>query len=631
MRFTRCSRVLPILCVLSCASCGSIIPSTIPKGAAPQESKRMDAEKSFQETEASSREIESRDESYHRDESVASSESTSACAEEAASAEEDDGLTLREEGDGALSRGAPEMTNQELLDSALEYCQASNDFWERGDLENALDALDKAYSLILKIKTDNDAEVLQQKEDLRFTISKRIIETYASRFTAANGSHKAIPLVMNRHVERALDIYKGRERAFFLESYRRSGRYRPSIVKALHEAGLPEELSWLPLIESGFKVRAMSRARALGLWQFIASTGYKFGLKRDHWIDERMDPEKSTQAAIGYLKELHQIFGDWTTVLAAYNCGERRVLNRIKSQRINYLDNFWDLYEMLPRETAFYVPRFLAVLHILSDPEAHGFILPPVDPAIETEAVTINKQVHLKTIAKRLDIDYGLLKDINAELRHDCTPKDPHALKVPAGKGGMLLAKLDDIPVWQPPVPAYVVHRVRPGESLSVIAARYKTSVRSIMAMNSLRRSHYLRVGWKLRIPTSKLRASQLNRLERPPVQTASLKDDLVTYVVEEGDSLWIVAERFGTTIRVIQSLNHLSSSELRVGQVLKVPRASSTSDSTETDVYRVRKGDSPYLIARRHRMNLAEFLELNHLTPRSTIFPGQTLLVKAD
>jgi membrane-bound lytic murein transglycosylase D len=631
MRFTRFSRVLLILCVLSCASCRSMNPSTIYEGGVPQEAKTFDVKTSLQENEASPQEIENTDRTYHQDENLVPSEPASACTQGAVPVEENSGLAVCEERNGALPSGAHEMTNQELLDSALEYCQASNDFWERGDLDNALDALDKAYSLILKVNAENDAEVLQQKEDLRFTISKRIIETYASRFTAANGSHKAIPLVMNRHVERALAIYKGRERNFFIESYQRSGRYRPSVVKALHEAGLPEELSWLPLIESGFKVRAMSRARALGLWQFIASTGYKFGLKRDHWIDERMDPDKSTQAAIAYLKELHQIFGDWTTVLAAYNCGERRVLNRIKSQRINYLDNFWDLYETLPRETAFYVPRFLAVLHILNDPEAHGFALPPMDPAIETEAVTINKQVHLKTIAKRLDIDYALLKDINAELRHDCTPKDPHALKVPAGKGEMLLTKLDDIPVWQPPVPAYVVHRVRPGESLSVIAARYKTSVRSIMAMNGLRSSHYLRVGWKLRIPTGKVRTAQLDRLRRPPVQTASLKDDLVTYVVEEGDSLWIVAKRFGTTITVIQSLNHLNSSELRVGQVLKVPGGSSASDSTDTQVYCVRKGDSPYLIAKRHRMNLAEFLELNRLTPRSTIFPGQTLLVKAD
>ncbi|MCJ7776471.1 MAG: lytic transglycosylase domain-containing protein, partial [Desulfobulbaceae bacterium] len=228
-----------------------------------------------------------------------------------------------ENGPPLTEQESPTKPAQEMLDSALEFCQASFDFWDKGDLDNSLDALDQAYSLILKVDANpEEPEILQQKDDLRFTISKRIIECYSSRFTVANGYHKAIPLVMNKHVEKAIKLFTVRERNFFLDSYRRSGRYRPAIVKALKEAGLPEELSWLPLIESGFKIRAFSSARALGLWQFIASTGYKFGLKRDRWIDERMDPEKATMAAIAYLKELHQIFGDWATVLAAYNCGE---------------------------------------------------------------------------------------------------------------------------------------------------------------------------------------------------------------------------------------------------------------------------------------------------------------------
>lgn len=531
-------------------------------------------------------------------------------------------------GTATVPTDATRMTNQQLLDSALDFCEASNDFWDRGDLDNALDALDKAYSLILKVDKEGNPEVLQQKEDLRFTISKRILEVYTSRFTVANGNHKAIPLEMNVHVRKALNLLKGRERKFFLRSYIRSGRYRPAIVAALKKEGLPEALSWLPLIESGFNVRALSRARALGLWQFIASTGYRFGLKRDLWIDERMDPEKSTKAAIGYLNELHKIFGDWTTVLAAYNCGERRVLNRIKKQKINYLDNFWDLYTRLPRETAFYVPKFLAVLHIINDPKAHGFDLPTPDAPLTWEGVTITKQVQLKTIAKRLNVSYTEMKGLNPELRRYLTPKESYVLKVPKGKAAVLLAQLGDIPVYHAPVPTYVVHRVRSGDTLSGIAKKYRTSVRAIMDRNNLRRSSYLKVGWKLKIPT---RGAVASRAQKPRVYATKPKAGVMEYVVKQGDSLWVIANRFGTTTKAIKSLNNLRSTRLQVGQVLSIPRKrAGSSKPVPTAGYRVRRGDSPYIIAKKYKMQLAAFLKLNNLTPRSTIYPGQIMKVKS-
>ena len=167
------------------------------------------------------------------------------------------------------------------LDEALELCQLSQDNWQEGELENAVEALDRAYALILSANTAESPKLVQQKEDLRFMISKRILEIYASRNIVVNGNHNAIPVVINRHVQKEIDLFtKGRERQSFIQAYRRSGRYRPAIVNALTEAGLPTELSWLPLIESSFKVRALSRSRALGLWQFIPSTGYKFGRRR---------------------------------------------------------------------------------------------------------------------------------------------------------------------------------------------------------------------------------------------------------------------------------------------------------------------------------------------------------------
>jgi len=527
------------------------------------------------------------------------------------------------------AKGSLKKSDQEMLDSALEFCQASNDYWERGDLDNALDALDQAYSLILKVDPNHNPEILQQRDDLRFTISKRIIEIYTSRFTVANGNYKVIPLVMNSHVARALDLFKGRERNFFKDSYRRSGRYRPAIVKALKEAGLPEELSWLPLIESGFKVNALSRARALGPWQFIASTGYKYGLKRDRWVDERMDPEKSTKAAIAYLKELHQIFGDWATALAAYNCGEGTVLRCIRTQKINYLDHFWDLYEKLPRETAFYVPRFLAVLHIINDPKAHGFTLPPVEEELETEEVTIDKPIHVKTIADQLQISYKLLKELNPELKRDSTPSRPHAFNVPKGKGPLLLAKLEDMPVWNPPVPSHERHRVRKGDTLSLIARRYKTSVRAIMALNGLESSRYIKAGWNLKLPTSG--KYEPPSKPTPPASGSEPKVTLSHYAVRKGDSLWKIANKFGTTTKAIQALNQLDDTHLRIGQALVIPKGTAAPEEITTKIYKVSKGDSSYMIAQKHQMSVSEFLRLNHLTPRSTIYPGQVLLVKAE
>ena len=215
----------------------------------------------------------------------------------------------------------PQKTTQMVLDEALGFCEAAQEFWQKGELENALESLDQAYSLILDIEIEDQPQQMQQKEDLRFLISKRILEIYASRNTVANGSHNAIPLEMNRHVQAEIRLFtKGGEKNFFKQSLVRSGKYRPFILSKLKEAGMPEELSWLPLIESGFKVKALSKARALGLWQFIPSTGYKFGLKRNKYIDERIDPAKATNAAIAYLQEVHGIFGDWITALAAYNC-----------------------------------------------------------------------------------------------------------------------------------------------------------------------------------------------------------------------------------------------------------------------------------------------------------------------
>ena len=516
---------------------------------------------------------------------------------------------------------------QSYIDEALDYIQIARDFWENGELENALEALDQAYSVVLKVETFDNPALLQQKEDLRFTISKRILEIYASRNLVVNGTHDEIPVEINRHVKAEIKRFtKGPEKKFFAQSYQRAGRYRPYIVAELKAAGLPEELSWLPLIESGYKVRALSKARALGLWQFIPSTGYKFGLKRDMYIDERLDPEKATRAAIEYLKELHQMFGDWTTVLAAYNSGEGRVLRVIRDQNINYLDNFWDLYERLPLETARYVPRFLATLHIVNHPEKYGLTELPLWEPLAFETVTVSIRMHLKHVAKALRVSEKKLRAMNPELRYGVLPPENYELNVPSGFSAQLLAKLGEIPISTPPQRAFVYHRVRPGETLSTIAERYRTSVRSIQVANNIRRRDFIRAGQRLKIPQKGTRVYPAKTKASKPRTRPSV------HVVRSGESLWIIARRYGTSIHAIQAENNLRSTSLHIGQELSIPgyQPPVTAKPKEgARTYTVRSGDSPYTIALRHNLTLKKFLEINQLTPRSRIYPGQTLYIE--
>ena len=515
---------------------------------------------------------------------------------------------------------------QQQLDEALDFCETAQECWQKGELERALDALDKAYSLILTVDPDDPANMVQQKEDIRFLISKRILEIYASRHIVVNGNHNAIPREMNRNIQKEIDLFtKGPERNFFIASYKRSGKYRPMILDKLEKAGLPAELSWLPLIESGFKVKALSHARALGLWQFIPSTGYKFGLKRNQYVDERIDFEKSTDAAIAYLSELHKIFGDWSTVLAAYNCGEGRVLRVIRTQNINYLDDFWDLYGRLPFETARYVPRFLAALHIIEEQEKYGMSEVVVDQPLAFETVDIHRQVHLKDLASPLGTSPDTLKRLNPELRYQLLPPETYTIRVPVGKKDLLLASIDQVPLSAPPRNEFVYHRVKRGETLSTIAKRYHSSVKKIMWANNLKRSSYIVAGKKLKVP---LRGTVVT-----PIRTTSVsgKQWHGKHVVKSGDSLWIIAKRYNTTTGNIQEMNGLKTSRLMINQVLKVPSHKSVIQDLAmvSGSYHVRTGDSPYVIARKHGMSLDHFLKINNLTSRSTIYPGQSVKIE--
>ena len=509
-----------------------------------------------------------------------------------------------------------EIHPSDKLEEALDDFNEAQYAWEHGDLETALEALDQAYQLIVEIQLPQDSMLNQDKYNLRLLIAQRIQEIHASRKTAIHNNHKSIPLEENKHVLAEIKSFQNRERKDFEASYKRSGRYREAILEELRKEGLPEQLAWMPMIESWFKVNAYSSARALGLWQFISSTGLRFGLKRDQWIDERMDPIKASQAAAKYLSELHSLFGDWTTALAGYNCGEFRVQRVIRAQRINYLDNFWDLYEMLPRETARFVPRFVATLLIINDPEKYGFTLPQPDPPLNFETVSINRAVSLASLAKSLSLKEEDLTSLNPELRYKSTPENEYFLRVPEGYGTKTLDSISSVAKYVPPEATYVTHTVRRGETVSGIAERFRTSISAIARMNNLRGNYLIRQGQRLKVPGGSASASTSRTLIQDGEQQV--------YVVKRGDSLYVIANSFSTTVNKLKKDNNLTSNLLRVGQKLTLQSAI-PGNSVQ---YTVKSGDIPANIARMHEMNLDVFLQMNGLNIRSKIYPGQKLWV---
>jgi len=519
---------------------------------------------------------------------------------------------------------------QEKVDAAIELCSSAQEMWEKGKIDDALSDLDDAYAAIMEIDPETYPEFSQQKEDIRYMISKRILEIYASRQSVANGPYKEIPRTMNNFVQDEINSLTGPERSFFIQSLERASKYRPYILAELKKAGLPEEISWLPLIESGFKLRALSTARALGLWQFIPSTGYRFGLNRNHYIDERMDPEKSTLAAINYLKELHGLFGDWTTALAAYNCGEGRVLGTIRTQKINYLDNFWDLYQKLPRETARYVPRFLATLHIVNNLEKYKISLDqPLSP-IPFRSCEITNQVRLSDIADEIGCDVTLLQDLNPELRYAMLPDETYQLRVPEEKADLFMSKADSIKsTYSAPAPTlYTLHRVGKKETLLSIAEKYQTTPDAIMAVNNLGKVQKIPAGRMLKVP-SEINDTNNTKAATRPAKPEKAKN-LQKYTVQRGDNIWTIAEKFDTTKKSLMETNKLTGTTLTVGQNLTIASGKQISQTKEIITrHKVRKGEYPASIAKKYKITLDRLYALNRLNKKSRLIPGQDLIVE--
>jgi len=315
------------------------------------------------------------------------------------------------------------------------------------------------------------------------------------------------PLVMNEHVRHFLDRFTGSRREVIGLWFNRSGRYLGMIREVLRSHGLPEDLAFTAMIESGFNPLAVSRAGAKGLWQFMAGTARRYGLRVDHWVDERFDPEKSTFAAAAYLRDLHKLFGSWALAQAAYNAGELKVMRAI---RVTGSTDFWALVRtgLLKRETKEFVPAIQAVTLIGREPDRYGFEPGEAIPT-DVETVSVPPSTDLRRLSNASGVSVEALRGLNAELIRGTTPPgQPYRLKIPSGAGPGILAALAPPRVVAAKKAHAVraagapdIHVVRPRDTVSGIAKRYGVSVKDVVRWNRLEKeNHIIRPGDRLRI-----------------------------------------------------------------------------------------------------------------------------------
>jgi membrane-bound lytic murein transglycosylase D len=448
-----------------------------------------------------------------------------------------------------------------------------------------------------------------------------------------------VPVEINDRVVAFIDAFSGPRKRLFEPGMVRSGRYVPMIRRIFREEGVPQDLCYMAHIESAFKPNAYSRARAKGLFQFIASTGRNYGLRADWWVDMRSDPELSARAAARYLTVLHEIYGDWYLALAEYNGGSRvrRAWNRSGRKA-----DFWDLARgrSLRIETRNYVPQILAAIVLHKSPEKYGLSTQREKPMVY-DTVELSESVDLRVAARLAGTTLDDMIALNLGLRRLATPPDYKAypLRLPVDTAGQFRVELAKLPESER-LPWYH-HRVRRGETLSTIAARYGASVYAIQKANSLRNPHRISVGQDLMIPGSAVRVAALDSSGAPPRAADGTRQ---VHRVRRGDNLYSIARRYRTNVASLTAWNSITDpTMIRPGQRLVVypgtrasasaaasgptgARAGGAGREREETSYRVRRGDTLYSIARRHSVSVRAIQGWNDLGRSSLIHPGQIL-----
>jgi membrane-bound lytic murein transglycosylase D len=366
-----------------------------------------------------------------------------------------------------------------------------------------------------------------------------------------------LPLMINEYVAGYINYFSTHGRSVFEGAFVRSGRYREMILRIFKEEGIPQDLIYLAQAESGFKPLALSRARARGMWQFMASRGVGYGLRRSWWVDDRQDPEKATRAAARHLKDLYNQFGDWYLAMAAYNSGPGNVQQAVR--RTGYAD-FWELYKrnVLPAETKNYVPIILAMTIMSKNPAQYGLDAVQPDPAMKYEVVKVDYPVDLRLVAECVDVPVEQMIDLNPSLLRRTTPKDqPFDLRLPPGTKEKYQAAIATIPVEKRV--AWRYYKAQPGDTLAGIARKYRTTEKAIAQANNLEGTA-LAPEARLVIP--------VNGSANGKIAYSRYASHYKTHT---GDTVLTVAEDFGVPPDRLRRWNGLKGNGLRRGRVLVI------------------------------------------------------------
>ncbi|HVP36316.1 MAG TPA: LysM peptidoglycan-binding domain-containing protein [Terriglobales bacterium] len=442
-----------------------------------------------------------------------------------------------------------------------------------------------------------------------------------------------MPIEWNQRVEDAILYLQTVSRERFELYLFRSGKYLNLIKQILKERNLPMDLAYLPMIESGFSPKARSWANAVGMWQFIPSTGRLYGLKSNWWYDEKKDFIKATYAACDYLSKLYNDFGSWHLALAAYNCGEGSLSRRIKRSKT---DNYWELN--LRKQTYDYVPLYMAATIIAKDPQKYGFDV-EYDKPLEFDTVQVDRPLDLKTVADILNVSLDVLRDLNPELLRDVTPPQysNYPLRIPTGTKEFFSRSYSELPAKK----LYAMHRVKKGETVSSIAKKYGVSPFDILQANSLSKKYRIYPGDYLKIPgyidsqedskesAKKQNADSNGRGNRVLASQGQAKRESQNYQVRPGDTLTEIADKFNTDVSTLKQANGIrDSDEIKAGDTVRVPAKAQAGADREMVIHKVRRGETLWSIANNFRVSIEKILEWNSLSDPSHIQAGDIIKI---